>query len=236
MLLRVDKVESFYGRSQILYGVSLEIKEEEFVCVLGANGAGKTTLLKTLAGLVKAREGSVEFAGRRIDALPAHQIVREGITLTPEDRKIFPQMSVYKNLILGAWVHGRAPEIIQKNISQAYDLFPILKDRRDQMAGTLSGGEQQMLVIGRSLMSNPKLLMLDEPSLGLAPLVVERIFEIIQEIHRRSTTILLVEQNASMSLATAGRGYILENGRIILEGQAKNLLEDEKVKKAYLGL
>ena len=236
MLLRVDKVESFYGRSQILHGVSLEINEREFVCVLGANGAGKTTLLKAIAGLAKPRKGSVEFAGRRIDALPAHQIVQEGITLTPEDRKIFPQMSVYKNLILGAWVHGRNGEKIQENISQAYDLFPILKDRRDQMAGTLSGGEQQMLVIGRSLMSNPKLLMLDEPSLGLAPLVVERIFEIIQEIHRRSTTILLVEQNASMSLATAGRGYILENGRIILEGPAQNLLEDEKVKKAYLGL
>jgi branched-chain amino acid transport system ATP-binding protein len=236
MLLRVDKVESFYGRSQILHGVSLEIKEEEFVCVLGANGAGKTTLLKTISGLVEARKGSVEFTGRRIDALPAHQIVQEGITLTPEDRKIFPQMSVYKNLILGAWVHGRDPEKIQKNITQAYDLFPILKDRRNQMAGTLSGGEQQMLVIGRSLMSNPKLLMLDEPSLGLAPLVVERIFEIIREIHRRSTTILLVEQNASMSLTTAGRGYILENGRIILEGPAQKLLEDEKVKKAYLGL
>jgi len=236
MLLRVDKVESFYGRSQILHGVSLEIKEGEFVCVLGANGAGKTTLLKTITGLVKPRSGAVEFAGRRIDAFPAHQIVREGITLAPEDRKIFPQMSVYKNLILGAWVHGGAPEKIHKNITQAYDLFPILKDRRDQMAGTLSGGEQQMLVIGRSLMSNPKLLMLDEPSLGLAPLVVERIFEIIQEIHRRSTTVLLVEQNASMSLTTAGRGYILENGRIILEGPAQNLLEDEKVKKAYLGL
>jgi len=236
MLLHVDKVESFYGRSQILHGVSLEIKEGEFVCVLGANGAGKTTLLKTISGLVKPRKGSVEFAGRKIDALPAHQIVREGITLTPEDRKIFPQMSVYKNLLLGAWVHGGDPEKIQKNIGQAYDLFPILKDRQHQMAGTLSGGEQQMLVIGRSLMSNPKLLMLDEPSLGLAPLVVERIFEIIQEIHRRSTTVLLVEQNASMSLTTAGRGYILENGRIILEGPAQNLLDDEKVKKAYLGL
>jgi len=236
MLLHVDKVESFYGRSQILHGVSLEIQEGEFVCVLGANGAGKTTLLKTIAGLLKPRKGSVDFAGRRIDTLPAHQIVREGITLTPEDRKIFPQMSVYKNLLLGGWVHGRDPEKIQKNVTQAYDLFPILKDRQHQMAGTLSGGEQQMLVIGRSLMSNPKLLMLDEPSLGLAPLVVERIFEIIQEIHRRSTTVLLVEQNASMSLTTAGRGYILENGRIILQGPAQDLLEDEKVKKAYLGL
>ena len=236
MLLRVNQVESFYGRSQVLHGVSLDILEGEFVCVLGANGAGKTTLLKSIAGLVKPRKGTVEFAGRRIDPMAAHQVVREGVILCPEDRKIFPQMSVYKNLQLGAWVHGGDQERTQKNIAQAFDLFPILKDRQHQMAGTLSGGEQQMLVIGRSLMANPKLLMLDEPSLRLAPLVVERIFEIIQEIHHRSTTILLVEQNASISLTTAGRGYILENGRIILEGSAKNLLEDEKVKKAYLGL
>lgn len=236
MLLRVDRVESFYGRSQVLHGVSLDIQEGEFVCVLGANGAGKTTLLKSIAGLVKPRKGTVEFGGRRIDPLPTHQVVREGVILCPEDRKIFPQMSVYKNLQLGAWVYGGDQEKTHKNMAQAFELFPILKERQHQMAGTLSGGEQQMLVIGRSLMANPKLLMLDEPSLGLAPLVVERIFEIIQEIHRRSTTILLVEQNASISLTTAGRGYILENGRIILEGPAKNLLEDEKVKKAYLGL
>jgi len=236
MLLCVDRVESFYGRSQVLHGVSLTIQEGEFVCVLGANGAGKTTLLKSIAGLVKPRKGTVEFAGRRIDPLPAHQVVREGVILCPEDRKIFPQMSVYKNLHLGAWVHGGDRERTRKNMAQAFGLFPILQDRQHQMAGTLSGGEQQMLVIGRSLMANPKLLMLDEPSLGLAPLVVERIFEIIREIHNRSTTILLVEQNASISLTSAGRGYILENGRIILEGTAKNLLEDEKVKKAYLGL
>jgi branched-chain amino acid transport system ATP-binding protein len=236
MLLRVDRVESFYGRSQVLHGVSLDIQEGEFVCVLGANGAGKTTLLKSIAGLVKPRKGTVEFGGRRIDPLPTHQVVREGVILCPEDRKIFPQMSVYKNLQLGAWVYGGDQEKTHKNMAQTFELFPILKERQHQMAGTLSGGEQQMLVIGRSLMANPKLLMLDEPSLGLAPLVVERIFEIIQEIHRRSTTILLVEQNASISLTTAGRGYILENGRIILEGPAKNPLEDEKVKKAYLGL
>ena len=236
MLLRVDRVESFYGRSQVLHGVSLDIQEGEFVCVLGANGAGKTTLLKSIAGLVKPRKGTVEFGGRRIDPLPTHQVVREGVILCPEDRKIFPQMSVYKNLQLGAWVYGGDQEKTHKNMAQTFELFPILKERQHQMAGTLSGGEQQMLVIGRSLMANPKLLMLDEPSLGLAPLVVERIFEIIQEIHRRSTTILLVEQNASISLTTAGRGYILENGRIIVEGPAKNLLEDEKVKKAYLGL
>ena len=236
MLLHVDQIESYYGRSQTLRGVSLEIEGGEFICVLGANGAGKTTLLKTIAGLVKPRRGTIEFAGRRIEEMKVHQIVREGITLCPEDKKVFPQMSVYKNLLLGGWVYGRDRSKIGKNLDQAFELFPILKDRQHQLAGTLSGGEQQMLVIGRSLMSNPKLLMLDEPSLGLAPLVVERIFEIIQEIHQRGTTILLVEQNASISLTTADRGYIMETGRITLAGRAPDLLQDEKVKRAYLGL
>jgi branched-chain amino acid transport system ATP-binding protein len=236
MLLHVDQIESYYGRSQTLHGVSLGIEEGEFICVLGANGAGKTTLLKTIAGLIKPQRGMIKFAGRRIEQMNAYQVVREGITLCPEDRKIFPQMSVYKNLLLGAWVHGRDQSRIEKNRLEAFGLFPILKNRQNQMAGTLSGGEQQMLVIGRSLMSNPKLLMLDEPSLGLAPLVVERIFEIIREIHRRSTTILLVEQNASISLSSADRGYILETGQIILSGKSKDLLQDEKVKRAYLGL
>ena len=236
MLLRVDRVESFYGRSQTLHRVSLNVEEGELICVLGANGAGKSTLLKNIAGLVSPRRGSIEFSGRRIEQMSAHQIVREGITLCPEDKKLFPQMSVMKNLLLGAWVHGRDYPKIQKNMAEAFDLFPILGERQNQMAGTLSGGEQQMLVIGRSLMSNPKLLMLDEPSLGIAPLVVERIFEVIREINQRATTVLLVEQNASVSLTVAGRGYIMETGRIILEGPAINLLEDEKVKKAYLGL
>jgi branched-chain amino acid transport system ATP-binding protein len=236
MLLHVDRIESYYGRSQTLHGVSLGIEEGEFICVLGANGAGKTTLLKNIAGLVKPRKGTIEFSGRRIDHMNAHQVVREGITLCPEDRKIFPQMSVYKNLLLGGWVYGGDRSKIENNMDQAFELFPILKERRPQLAGTLSGGEQQMLVIGRSLMSNPKLLMLDEPSLGLAPLVVERIFEIIKEIHQRGTTILLVEQNASISLTTADRGYIMETGQITLAGRAKDLLQDEKVKKAYLGL
>ena len=236
MLLLVDQVESFYGRSQTLHGVSLLVEEGELICVLGANGAGKSTLLKNIAGLVKPRRGTIEFAGRRIEQMPAHQIVREGVTLCPEDKKIFPQMSVLKNLLLGAWVHGRDYPKIKKNMAEVFELFPILNDRQNQMAGTLSGGEQQMLVIGRSLMSNPKLLMLDEPSLGIAPLVVERIFEVIREINKRGTTILLVEQNASLSLTTAVRGYIMETGRIILAGPAKVLLEDEKVKKAYLGL
>ena len=236
MLLRVDQVESFYGRSQTLHSVSLNVEEGELICVLGANGAGKSTLLKNIAGLVNPRRGTIEFAGRRIEQMPAHQIVREGVTLCPEDKKIFPQMSVLKNLLLGAWVHGRDYPKIKKNTAEAFELFPILNDRQNQMAGTLSGGEQQMLVIGRSLMSNPKLLMLDEPSLGIAPLVVERIFEVIREINKRGTTVLLVEQNASISLTTAVRGYIMETGRIILAGAAKDLLEDEKVKKAYLGL
>lgn len=236
MLLRVDQVESFYGRSQTLHGVSLSVEEKELICVLGANGAGKSTLLKNIAGLVKPRKGAVDFAGRRIDQMSPHQIVREGVTLCPEDKKIFPQMTALKNLLLGAWVHGRDYPRIQKNMVEVFELFPILSERKNQMAGTLSGGEQQMLVIGRSLMSNPKLLMLDEPSLGIAPLVVERIFEVIREINRRGTTILLVEQNASISLTTAGRGYIMETGRIVLSGSASTLLQDEKVKKAYLGI
>ncbi len=236
MLLRVEQVESFYGRSQILHGVSLKIQEGEFVCVLGANGAGKSTLLKNIAGLVKPRRGIIEFKGRRIDPLPPHRVVREGVTLCPEDRKIFPHMSVLKNLLMGAWIHGGNEEKTRKNLSLAYDLFPILQDRQNQMAGTLSGGEQQMLVIGRSLMSSPQLLMLDEPSLGLAPLIVERIFEVIREIHHRSATILLVEQNASISLTSAARGYIMETGRITLSGTAADLQRNEKVKKAYLGL
>jgi len=236
MLLHVNQLDSYYGRSQTLHGVSLTVEEGELVCVLGANGAGKSTLLKNIIGLVKPRQGSIEFSGKRIEQMAAFQIVREGVTLCPEDKKIFPQMSVLKNLLLGAWVHGSDHSRIQKNLNDIFELFPILNDRQSQMAGTLSGGEQQMMVIGRSLMSNPKLLMLDEPSLGIAPLVVARIFEVIREINRRGTTILLVEQNASISLKTASRGYIMETGQLILEGKAGDLLQDEKVKKAYLGL
>jgi branched-chain amino acid transport system ATP-binding protein len=236
MLLKVNGIESYYGRSKTLHGVSLTVEDGELICVLGANGAGKSTLLKNIAGLVKPRLGTIEFQGERIDRNAVDQIVRKGITLCPEDKKIFPQMSVEKNLLLGAWVHGRDYAKIQKNMADVFDLFPILKERREQQAGTLSGGEQQMLVIGRSLMSNPKLLMLDEPSLGIAPLVVERIFEVIREINRRGTTILLIEQNASISLNIAGRGYIMETGQIIMEGDTKNMRQNEKVKKAYLGL
>jgi branched-chain amino acid transport system ATP-binding protein len=236
MLLRVDRVECFYGESQTLHGISLDVDDGELICVLGANGAGKSTLLQNIAGLVRPSSGVIDFLGRPITRMEPHNIVREGITLCPEDKKLFPQMSVLKNLLLGAWLHGRDQDKIEKNLANAFDLFPILNDRQKQLAGTLSGGEQQMLVIGRSLMSNPRLLMLDEPSLGIAPLVVERIFEVIREINRRGTAILLVEQNASISLTTATRGYIMETGRFVLSGSADSLLEDENVRKAYLGL
>lgn len=236
MLLKVNQLESFYGRSQTLHSVSLTVGEGELICVLGANGAGKSTLLKNIAGLIQPRNGAIEFQNERIDRLAAHQVVRKGITLCPEDKKIFPQMSVFKNLLLGAWVHGSDAARIDKNLGEVFELFPILKERKNQLSGTLSGGEQQMLVIGRSLMSNPKLLMLDEPSLGIAPLVVNRIFEVIREINRRGTAILLIEQNAAVSLTVATRGYILETGHIILGGRAEALMNDEKVKKAYLGL
>jgi branched-chain amino acid transport system ATP-binding protein len=236
MLLRVERVESFYGESQTLHGISLDVDDGELICVLGANGAGKSTLLQNIAGLVRPSAGVIEFLGRPITRMAPHTIVREGITLCPEDKKLFPQMSVLKNLLLGAWLHGRDQGKIEKNLKDVFELFPILNDRQNQFAGTLSGGEQQMLVIGRSLMSNPRLLMLDEPSLGIAPLIVERIFEVIREINRRGTAILLVEQNASISLTTATRGYIMETGRFVLSGAADSLLEDENVRKAYLGL
>ncbi len=236
MFLRVNQLYSCYGRSEILHGVSLDVAEGELICVLGANGAGKTTLLKSIIGLAPPKSGTIEFQGSRIDHLSPHKIVRLGITLCPEDKKLFPRMSVRKNLELGAWLHNGDRDIIDRNLEAVFAHFPILKERVKQDAGTLSGGEQEMLVIGRSLMSNPKMLILDEPSLGIAPIVVERILEVVSNINRAGTTVLLVEQNASASLAIAGRGYVIETGRIILQGPSAALLADEKVKKAYLGL
>lgn len=236
MFLQVKNLDCYYGQSQALKDISLEIEQGECICILGANGAGKSTLLKAITGLVKPRRGEIWFDGKRIDDLPAHVIVREGITLCPEDKKIFPNMSVFKNLLLGAWIHGKDKQKIEANLGYVYELFPILKERSDQDAGTLSGGEQQMLVIGRSLMSNPRLLMLDEPSLGLAPMVVANIFAVIREINNRKTTVLIIEQNASMALKIAWRGYIIETGRITMAGTASELVKDERVKKAYLGL
>lgn len=236
MLLKLSEIDAFYGRAQALKGISLEVGERELIAILGANGAGKTTLLRTISGLTESKRGGIEFMGQRIDQLSPEKIVRLGISHCPEGRKLFPQMSVFKNLILGAYVRRHDQRGVQETITQIYALFPVLRERQDQLAGTLSGGEQQMLAIARALMSHPRLLMLDEPSLGIAPLLVNRIFEVIKEINQQGTAILLVEQNATIALNVAQRGYVMEVGEIVLSGEAQKLLEEEKVKQAYLGL
>ena len=236
MLLRVLDIETYYGSSQALKGISLEVKKGKLISILGANGAGKTTLLRTICGLIAPRRGTIEFEGRRIDRLEAEEIVRLGISHCPEGRKLFPQMTVFKNLLLGAYVRGNDRQGVQATMEEVFELFPVLKERHQQMAGTLSGGEQQMLVISRGLMSKPKLLMLDEPSLGIAPLLLDRIYAVIKDINRRGMTMLLVEQNAGVALSIAHQGYILETGEIVLAGEAHQLLNEEKVKQAYLGV
>ena len=236
MLLKMREVETYYGSAQALKGISLEIKKGELITILGANGAGKTTLLRTISGLNEPRRGWIEFEGQKIDRLSPDDIVKLGISHCPEGRKLFPQMTVFKNLTLGAHVHRGDQHGIRETMEGVFDLFPVLKERQQQLAGTLSGGEQQMLVIGRALMSKPKLLMLDEPSLGIAPLLVDRIFEVIKDINQRGTTILLVEQNAAIALSIADHGYVMETGEVVLSGEAKQLLSEEKVKQAYLGL
>ena len=235
MMLKLQNVETYYGRAQALKGISLEIKKGELIAVLGANGAGKSTLLRTISGLNRPKRGTIEFEGRRIDGLSPDDIVGLGISQCPEGRKLFPQMTVQKNLMLGAYVRRKDHQGTKETMEEVFALFPILKERQEQLAGTLSGGEQQMLVIGRGLMSKPKLLLLDEPSLGIAPMVVARIFEVIKDINQRGTTILLVEQNAAIALDSANYGYVLETGEIILSGEARQLLSEEKVKEAYLG-
>ncbi len=236
MLLKVQDIETWYGSAQALKGVSLKVEKGELISILGANGAGKTTLLRTISGLIEPKKGIIEFEGQRIDRLGAEEIVRLGLSHCPEGRKLFPQMTVYKNLVLGGYVRKADKQGMGGTMEEIFSLFPVLKDRREQLAGTLSGGEQQMLVIGRGLMSRPKLLMLDEPSLGIAPLLMARIFEVIQDISRRGMTILLVEQNAAVALNIAHHGYVLETGEIVLSGEARQLLSEEKVKQAYLGV
>jgi branched-chain amino acid transport system ATP-binding protein len=236
MLLKMREVETYYGSAQALKGISLEIKKGGLITILGANGAGKTTLLRTISGLNEPRRGWIEFEGQKIDRLSPDDIVKLGISHCPEGRKLFPQMTVFKNLTLGAYVRRGDQHGIRETMEGVFDLFPVLKERQQQLAGTLSGGEQQMLVIGRALMSKPKLLMLDEPSLGIAPLLVDRIFEVIKDINQRGTTILLVEQNAAIALSIADHGYVMETGEVVLSGEAKQLLSEEKVKQAYLGL
>ncbi len=235
MLLEVKNVSVYYGSFKALKEVSLEVDEGEVVTVLGANGAGKSTLLKTISGLTRPAAGDIRFEGRRIEKMSPDAIVHLGISHCPEGRLLFPEMSVYKNLELGAYVRRKSQGLIRKLREEVYELFPILKDRSKQLAGTLSGGEQQMLAIGRALMSGPKLLMLDEPSLALAPVVVSNIMDIIALIKQRGTASLLVEQNAAESLRISDRGYVIETGEIAFADTSENLMRNEKVRQAYLG-
>jgi len=223
-----------YGNVEVLRGITLRVSAGEMVCLIGANGAGKTTTVKTISGLLQPREGTITFLDGRIDGLPAHKVLKRGIAHCPEGRRIFPEMTVRENLEMGAYVRGNSRSI-KDDIDRLFPHFPVLGERQRQIAGSLSGGEQQMLAIARALMSNPKLLLFDEPSLGLAPTMVETTFKIIEEIRRRGVTILMVEQNAHLALRMADRGYVMETGRIALEGRAKDLLENEHVRRAYLG-
>lgn len=234
-MLELREVKSSIGKHEVIHGVSLRVEEGELICLLGANGAGKSTLFRTISGIIRPRSGEILFQGEPIHRLGPDRIVRMGISLCPEGRRLFPRLSVKKNLMMGAYTRYRDREEVKRSYREVFELFPILEERLEQDAGTMSGGEQQMLAIARALMARPRLLMLDEPSLGLAPLVVKRIMETIQEINRRGVTILLSEQNASMALSISHRGYVLENGRIVLEGTSRELLDNEEVKKAYLG-
>lgn len=234
-LLEVQEVHSYYGNIHALKGISISVKEGEIVTLIGANGAGKSTTLKTISGIVRPRQGAVRLAGEDLAQYPAHEIVAKGISQVPEGRGIFARLSVMENLELGAYMRDDAQRIAE-DIERVFAIFPRLKERRKQVAGTLSGGEQQMLAMGRSLMARPKVLLLDEPSMGLAPILVEGIFETIQNINNEGTTILLVEQNALMALQVANRGYVIQTGEIVLHDDAKALQTNETVQKAYLGI
>jgi branched-chain amino acid transport system ATP-binding protein len=233
-VLEVERVETFYGTIQALRGISLDVGEGEIVTLLGANGAGKTTTLRSINGLNRPRRGSIRFLGEDITDLKAHEVVKKGISQSPEGRKLFSRMSVLENLEMGAFRRGDRAEI-KSDMDRVFELFPRLAERKTQKAGTMSGGEQQMCAIGRAMMARPKLLMLDEPSMGLAPIFVERIFETVVEINRQGVPILLVEQNALMALDVAHRGYVMETGRIVLEGPSGELKANEQVRKTYLG-
>ena len=232
-MLKVEDLHVYYGSIHAIKGISFEVNEREIVTLIGANGAGKSTTLNTVAGLLKPRSGSVQFEGKTVSGMPASKIVPQGMALCPEGRRVFQQMTVRENLEMGGYT--RPASEIAPALDDVFERFPRLKERQRQIAGTLSGGEQQMLAMGRALMSKPKLLMLDEPSMGLAPILVEQIFDIIGELNRAGTTILLVEQNAQMALSIATRAYVLETGHIVKEGDADALMHDDAVRKAYLG-
>ncbi len=233
-MLKIDDINVYYGAIHAIKGISLEVKQGEIVTLIGANGAGKSTTLRTISGLLKPKTGSIQFLGENIAGIPAHKIVRKGISQVPEGRRIFAEMTVNENLDLGAFTRSDKKGIAD-DLDMVFSLFPRLKERRTQVAGTLSGGEQQMLAMGRALMSRPKLLLLDEPSMGLAPILIREIFKIIVDINKQGTTVLLVEQNANMALSIANRAYVLETGRITLSGDADKLAASEDVRKAYLG-
>ena len=232
-ILKVEDINVYYGSIHAIKGVSFEVNDGEIVTLIGANGAGKSTTLNTISGLLHSKTGSVTFMGENLGKVPCHKIVSKGLALVPEGRRVFLQMTVQENLEMGAFTQGS--KTLDDDLERVYTQFPRLKERMKQVAGTLSGGEQQMLAMGRALMSHPKLLMLDEPSMGLAPILVEQIFDIIRELHKAGTTILLVEQNAQAALSVADRGYVLETGKVVTTGTGQELLESPAIKKAYLG-
>lgn len=231
-MLELSDVHTYYGHIHALKGVSISVAEGEIVTLIGSNGAGKSTTLKTISGLLRPRSGDVRLSGDLISGRPAHAVAKLGVAQSPEGRRVFPRMSVLENLQMGAFVNGHARD---EDLTRVFDLFPRLKERISQHAGTLSGGEQQMLAIGRALMAHPRMLLLDEPSMGLAPILVEQIFRVVQDINAQGTTVLLVEQNALMALAIAHRGYVMQTGEIVLTDDARVLMQDEAVRKAYLG-
>ena len=233
-LLEVKGLEVYYGVIQALKGIDFEVNEGEIVTLIGANGAGKTTTMQSVIGLIPSKAGTVTFDGKETTHMPCHKIVSLGMSQVPEGRRVFQELSVYQNLLMGSYIR-KDKKAANEDIERIYERFPRLKERKKQIAGTLSGGEQQMLAMGRALMSRPKLLMLDEPSMGLSPLLVDEVFTIIKELNREGTTVLLVEQNAGKSLAISDRAYVLENGKIVLSGTGEELLQSEEVKKAYLG-
>lgn len=231
-ILTLEDVHSFYGNIHALKGISIDVKPGEVVTLIGSNGAGKSSTLRTISGLLAPKTGKVRFQGKEIGGIPAHRVAEMGIAQSPEGRRVFPRMTVLENLAMGAFIHGTPKS---EDLDRVFELFPRLKERINQAAGTMSGGEQQMLAIGRALMANPSLLLLDEPSMGLSPILVEQIFSIIKDINKQGTTVLLVEQNALMALAVANRGYVLQTGQIVLHDNARALLANETVRKAYLG-
>jgi len=233
-ILKLENVDTYYGSIQALYGINIQIATGELVCLLGGNASGKSTVLKTILGVCRPKRGGVRLEGERIDGKPTKYIVSKGVSIVPENRRIFPRLTVVENLEMGAYLRTDSVEV-KKDMDRMFELFPRLRERRHQLGITLSGGEQQMLAMARALLSNPKILLMDEPSMGLAPVLVDQQFELIQMVHQRGTTVFVVEQNANMALSIANRGYVLQTGSIVLSDTAKNLLHNEMMQKAYLG-